>query len=67
MPLQQHPDWTLPNPDALLDPEGPPVPDDESLLSEVGATYPAVAYPAQQEDAGEEQLEETIYAGLVFP
>ena len=66
MPLQQHPDWTVPNPDALLDPEGPPVPDDESLLSEV-ATYPAVAYPAMQEDDGEEKLEETIYAGLVFP
>jgi hypothetical protein len=43
------------------------VPDDESLLSEVGATYPAVAFPAQQDEAGDEQLEETIYAGLVFP
>ena len=29
--------------------------------------YPVVAYPAQQEDDGEEQIEETIYAGLVFP
>jgi hypothetical protein len=67
MATPQHPDWTLPNPDALLDPEGPPVPDDESLLSEVGATYPAVAYPAAQDDADEEQLEEAIYAGLVFP
>lgn len=67
MPQPQHPDWTLPNPDALLDPEGPPVPDDESLLSEVEATYPAVAYPGSQEEAGEEQIEETIYAGLVFP
>ena len=66
MPLQQHPDWTLPNPDALLDPESPPVSDDESLLTEV-ATYPAVAYPGMQEDAGEEKLEEAIYAGLVFP
>ena len=67
MPVQHHPDWTLPNPEALLDPDGPPVPDDESLLSELGATYPAVAYPAAQEDAGESQLEETIYVGLVFP
>jgi hypothetical protein len=67
MPLPQHADWTLPNPDALLDPEGPPVPDDESLLSEVGATYPSVAYPGAQDETGEEQLEETIYAGLVFP
>ena len=47
MQLPQHPDWTLPNPDALMDPDGPPVPDDESLLSEVGATYPVVAYPAR--------------------
>ena len=30
------------------------------------ATYPVVAYPGQQE-GGEEALEETIYAGLVFP
>ena len=43
------------------------MPDDESLLSEVNATYPSVAYPAQQDEAGEAQLEETIYAGLVFP
>ena len=67
MPLQPHPDWTLPNPDAVLDPGGPPIPDTESLLSELGAAYPVVAYPAQQEDAGDDQLEETIYAGLVFP
>ena len=67
MQMPQHPDWTLPNPDALMDPAGPPVPDDESLLSEVGATYPSVAYPAQQDEVGDEQLEETIYAGLVFP
>ena len=66
MALPQHPDWTLPNPDALLDPEGPPVPDTESLLSEV-ATYPLVAYPGAQESADEDKLEETIYAGLVFP
>ena len=35
MAIPQHPDWTLPNPDALLDPDGPPLPDTESLLSEV--------------------------------
>ena len=67
MPIPQHPDWTLPNPDALLDPGGPPVPDDESLLSEVGASYPSVAYPGSQDSTDEEELEETIYAGLVFP
>ena len=67
MQMPQHPDWTLPNPDALMDPAGPPVPDDESLLSEVNAAYPSVAYPAQQDEVGDEQLEETIYAGLIFP
>jgi hypothetical protein len=67
MQFPQHPDWTLPNPDALLDPEGPPLPDTESLLSEVGATYPAVAYPAPQEEAGDQQLEDTIFAGLLYP
>ena len=67
MAIPQHPDWTLPNPDALLDPDGPPLPDTESLLSEVGATYPAVAYPAAQEDAGEEEVDETIFAGLIHP
>jgi hypothetical protein len=60
-------DWTLPNPDAVLDPGEPPLPDTESLLSELGASYPVVAYPGQQEETGDEQLEETIYAGLVFP
>jgi hypothetical protein len=57
----------LPNPDAVLDPGEPPLPDDESLLSELGASYPVVAYPSQQDEAGDEQMEETIYAGLVFP
>ena len=66
MPTHSEPNWSLPNPDALLDAVEPPVPDTDSLLSEVGATYPVVAYPAQQE-GGEEELEETIYAGLVFP
>ena len=47
-------------------PASPLLPDTESLLSELVPTYPVVAYPGQQE-GGEEQLEETIYAGLVFP
>jgi hypothetical protein len=61
-----HLDWTMPNPDAVMDPVEPPLPDTDSLLAELGATYPAVAYPAQQE-GGEEALDEAIYAGLVFP
>jgi hypothetical protein len=65
--MSNPPDWTLPNPDAVLDAGEPPLPDTESLLSELGASYPVVAYPAPQEETGEEQIEETIYAGLVFP
>ena len=65
--MSPQPDWTQPNPDAVLDAGEPPLPDTESLLSELGASYPVVAYPAQQEEAGEEQIEETIYAALVFP
>ncbi|HZO59969.1 MAG TPA: hypothetical protein VFB51_09780 [Solirubrobacterales bacterium] len=65
--MSPQPDWTLPNPDAVLDAGEPPLPDTESLLSELGAAYPVVAYPAPQEEGGEERLEEAIYAGLVFP
>jgi hypothetical protein len=60
--------WAQPNPEALMDPADPPVPDTESLLSELGAFYPVVAYPAPQEtDDGEAEVEQTIYAGLVWP
>jgi hypothetical protein len=60
--------WAQPNPQALLEASDPPVPDEESLLSEVGASYPMVAYPASQstEDA-ETAVDRTIYAGLVWP
>jgi len=64
--MSSNPDWAYPNPDAMMDPSEPPLPDTESLLAELRANYPAVAYPAQQED-GEEQVEEAIFAGLVFP
>ena len=59
--------WAQPNPDAMLDVADPPVPDTETLLSELGAFYPVVAYPDPQEDTEESDLERTIYAGLVFP
>jgi hypothetical protein len=60
--------WAWPNPDALQDPAGPPLPDTESILSEVSSQYPAVAYPAAQEgDYEDDQVEQTIYAGLVWP
>ena len=64
--MSSHPNWTYPNPEAVMDPAEPPLPDTEPLLAELRATYPTVAYPAQQED-GEEQVEEAIFAGLVFP
>jgi hypothetical protein len=60
--------WAQPNPDAMIDVADPPLPDTESLLSELGAFYPVVAYPAaQQSDDDESELDQTIYAGLVWP
>jgi hypothetical protein len=50
-----------------MDPGEPPVPDTETLLAEVEATYPLVAYPAPQQETGEEALDDAIYVGLVFP
>ena len=38
----------------------------ETLLAELGAFYPVVIYPATQEDP-EEQLDQVIFAGLVWP
>lgn len=71
-------DWSYPNPAAFLDPAGPPLadteplvtrepaPDTDSVLLEVAALYPVVAYPEQQEsDDGDDELERTIYAGIV--
>lgn len=69
--------WAQPNPSALQDPSGPRVPDTEPLateylpeievvLSELGACYPVVAYPATQISVdGEDDMDRTIYAGLV--
>jgi hypothetical protein len=60
--------WAQPNPDAMIDVADPPLPDTESLLSELGAFYPVVAYPAAQlSDDDESELDQTIYAGLVWP
>jgi hypothetical protein len=61
--------WAQPDPTALLDEKDPPVPDTESLLSELGAFYPVVAYPAPQErsDDLDSEVDRTIYAGLVWP
>jgi hypothetical protein len=70
--------WAQPDPSALLDPAGPPIPDTEQLvtkeplpeieavLSELGALYPVVAYPSSQVSGDQsDDLERTIYAGLV--
>jgi hypothetical protein len=52
----------------MLDVADPPVPDDESLLSELGAFYPVVAYPAaQQSEDLDSEVDQAIYAGLVWP
>ena len=60
--------WAQPNPEAMVEVGDPPLPDTESLLSELGAFYPVVAYPAAQrsDDTGSE-IDQTIYAGLVWP
>jgi hypothetical protein len=52
----------------MIDVSDPPLPDTESLLSELGAFYPVVAYPAEQQcDDQESEIDQTIYAGLVWP
>jgi hypothetical protein len=52
----------------MIDVADPPLPDTESLLSELGAFYPVVAYPAPQEtDDVDSEVDRTIYAGLVWP
>ena len=71
-------DWAQPNPSDLTDPAGPPLPDTdrlvtkeplpetETVLSELGAFYPIVAYPNPQESGdGADELDRTILAGLV--
>jgi hypothetical protein len=67
--MEMHePKWDQPNPADLQEVADPPVPDTERLLAEVGTSYPVVSYPAAQEAAqGEESVDETIFAGLVWP
>lgn len=60
--------WAQPNPQAMQDVADPPVPDTEALLSELGAFYPIVGYPATQESEDlDSEVDQTIYAGLVWP
>jgi hypothetical protein len=61
--------WRQPNPKDLQDASGPPLPDTETLVAELGAFYPVVSYPDVQEDDREPEaaLDETIFAGLVSP
>jgi hypothetical protein len=63
--------WSQPNPADIQEPSGPPVPDTESLVVEVGAFYPIVSYPGPAEavegESAQESVEETIFAGLVWP
>ena len=65
----QEPIWSQPNPQDMQDPSGPPLPDTETLLAELASSYPAVSYPAAQPDDAEprESVDETIFAGLVWP
>jgi hypothetical protein len=66
------PRWEQPNPSDLQAVTDPPVPDTETLLAEVGSSYPVVTYPASQDSREAEQgpdtaVERTIFAGLVWP
>jgi hypothetical protein len=51
---------------AEVDAGGSGQPDTETLLAELGAFYPVVIYPTAQEEPTE-QLDEVIFAGLVWP
>lgn len=42
-------------------------PDTETLLAELGAFYPMVTYPTQENPAPEDQLDAVIFEGLVRP
>jgi hypothetical protein len=60
--------WAQPNPADLQEPEGPLLPDTETLLAELGAFYPVVSYPAvQEEQESHDAVDQTIFAGLVWP
>jgi hypothetical protein len=62
------PNWDQPNPADLTNVSGPPLPDTETLLAEVHAGYPAVSYPAAQEESeDEESVDRAIMAGLTWP
>jgi hypothetical protein len=65
--MQQTTEWPEP---VLADQEigGGRQPDTETLLAELGAFYPVVMYPtAQEEPNPEEELDQVIFAGLVWP
>jgi hypothetical protein len=42
-------------------------PDTETLLAELGAFYPVVIYPTAETPDPEDQLDQVIFAGLVWP
>jgi hypothetical protein len=65
--MRQKTEWPEPG---LADREtgGSRQPDTETLLAELGAFYPVVTYPtAQEEPKPEEQLDQVIFEGLVWP
>jgi hypothetical protein len=61
--------WTQTDQTDLQNPHGPPQPDTETLLSELGAYYPVVSYPATPEQEPEEEaaLDQAILAGVLSP
>ena len=49
----------------LVEPDRSPEPDTETLLAELGAFYPVMSYPAEEDP--EDAANAAIFAGLVNP
>jgi hypothetical protein len=66
--MRQNTQWPEPSLAEKTDEEngGSRQPDTETLLAELGAFYPVVTYP-NEEPQPEEQLDQVIFAGLVWP
>ena len=66
--MRQKTEWPEPRLADEIVSGGTRQPDTETLLAELGAFYPVVTYPTAQENPRpDEQLDQVIFAGLVWP
>jgi hypothetical protein len=66
--MRQKTEWPEPRLADEIVSGGTRQPDTETLLAELGAFYPVVSYPtAEEEPKAEEQMDQVIFAGLVWP